>query len=78
MKKLLADQKDVLLHALGQHHTPKLRDMGWRSYFCVGKGEVDYDTCESLVELGYMTQKGNIFYVTDEGAAAVGVRIKRK
>lgn len=64
-------QKEVMRHALGLNRSSK----EYRNYFVTGEGSDDFQTCEALVALNFMVNKGkypfsdgdNVYSVTPAG-----------
>lgn len=75
---LTRQQELILLHALGSSHTgtENRSKLGWRNHYAAGPGHSSYEDCIHLVSIGAMTHSGDVFYVTDAGAARLDVRIK--
>ena len=75
-------QQNVIEHSLGLGEGVKKKP--YRTHYCTSVDSDAYNTCQSLVALGFMSSgkyinegKAQYFYVTEAGASAVGTKLPK-
>lgn len=65
-------EREIMKHSLGLDYKAK----SFRNYFNAEEGHGDMPYLKSLVEKGFMVQRGNYFFVTEAGMNDLGISKK--